>query len=60
MNVGCLCIQPEISKSFIRYDVLQQQKYAPRYKFFTVFSFAKPLVVRMDGRKRISVITWSG
>jgi len=58
MNIGYFCIQPEISKSFIRYDVLRRQKRASGYTYFTVASFTKPLIVRMDGRKRISVITW--
>ncbi len=60
MNVGYLCVQPEISKSFIRYDILKQQNHTYEYNYFTVSSFVKPLVVRMDGRKRISVITWGG
>ena len=58
MNVGYLCIQPEISKSFIRYDVLLQQSSLTKHQYFHVASFKEPLIVRMDGEKRISVITW--
>lgn len=58
MNVGYFCVQPEFSKSFIRYDILKNQKEIRKTKFFTITSFEKPLIVRMDGRKRISVISW--
>jgi hypothetical protein len=58
MNVGYFCVQPEMSKSFIRYDILKQQKTIRNTKFFTICRFKKPLIVRMDGRKRISVISW--
>ena len=58
MNVGYFCVQPEMSKSFIRYDVLKKQKDLRKTKFFSICRFEKPLIVRMDGRKRISVISW--
>lgn len=58
MNVGYFCVQPELSGSFIRYEVLKKQKNIRKTKFFTICRFEKPLIVRMDGRKRISVISW--
>ncbi|MFZ4520154.1 MAG: PEP/pyruvate-binding domain-containing protein [Bacteroidales bacterium] len=58
MNVGYFCVQPELSDSFIRYDVLNQQKNIRKTNYFTIVTFDKPLTVRMDGKKRISVITW--
>lgn len=58
MNVGYFCIQPELSESFIRFDVLKQQKNIRKTNFFTITHFEKPLSVRMDGKKRISVISW--
>jgi hypothetical protein len=58
MNVGYFCVQPEMSKSFIRYEILKSQKNIRKTKYFTITSFEKPLVVRMDGRKRISVISF--
>jgi len=58
MNVGYFCVQPELSQSFIRYDILKQQKELRQTRYFSIARFAKPLVVRMDGKKRISVITW--
>jgi hypothetical protein len=58
MNVGYFCIQPEFSKSFIRYDILKAQKNLRKTKYFSIAQFDKPLTVKMDGKKRISVITF--
>ncbi len=58
MNVGYFCVQPELSDSFIRYEVLMKQKNIRKTEYFTIVKFKKPLTVRMDGKKRISVITW--
>jgi phosphoenolpyruvate synthase/pyruvate phosphate dikinase len=60
MNVGYFCIQPELSDSFIRYDVLKSQQNIRKTAYFSIVKFDKPLTVRMDGKKRISVITWEG
>ena len=59
MNVGYFCVQPELSDSYIHYDVLRSQKNIRKTEYFTIVKFEKPLVVRMDGKKRISVITWT-
>jgi len=58
MNVGYFCVQPEFSKSFIRFDILKAQKKLIKTNFFTIAEFEKPLTVKMDGKKRISVITF--
>ncbi len=58
MNVGYFCVQPELSDSFIRYDVLRQQPDQTKTNYFSIVHFEKPLTVRMDGKKRISVITF--
>lgn len=58
MNVGYFCVQPEISKSFIRYDILREQTSTRKTTYFTIATFEKPLEVRMDGKKRIAVISW--
>jgi hypothetical protein len=58
MNVGYFCVQPELSDSYILYDVLKQQKNIRKTQYYTIVRFEKPLTVRMDGKKRISVITW--
>ncbi|MEI6900887.1 MAG: PEP/pyruvate-binding domain-containing protein, partial [Bacteroidota bacterium] len=48
MNVGYFCVQPEISKSFIRYDLLKRQTDIRKTEYFTICSFPNPLEVRMD------------
>ena len=58
MNVGYFCIQPEFSKSFIRYDILMAQKDLRKTQYFTIVRFEKPLTIKMDGKKRIAVITF--
>lgn len=57
MNVGYLCVQPEFSGSYIRYEILQQQEEVEKTEFFVITRFKKPLTVKMDGKKRIAVIT---
>lgn len=58
MNVGYFSVQPELSESFIRYDVLKAQPDQRKTEYFTIVRFGQNLVVRMDGKKRIAVITW--
>ena len=58
MNVGYFCVQPEMSDSFIRFDVLKQQENITHTEYFSIAHFKEPLTVRMDGKKRISVVTW--
>ncbi len=58
MNIGYFSVQPELGKSFISWDVLKKQKLLKQTNFFRHVEFEKPLSVRMDGKKRISVITW--
>lgn len=57
MNVGYFTVQHEVSKSFINWDILDQQKTINQTRFFKHVRFEKPVEVRMDGKKRISVIT---
>jgi len=58
MNVGYFSVQPEMSESFIRFDVLKKQINIRKTNFFTIAHFENPLSVKMDGKKRISIITW--
>ena len=58
MNVGYFCIQPELSESFIRYNILNAQKTLRKTQFFKIATFEKPLTVKMDGKKQISIITF--
>lgn len=57
MNVGYFSVQPELSKSFITYDILNKQEVVHQGKYFRHVRLTSPLSIRMDGKKRISVIT---
>ncbi|MEI7982810.1 MAG: PEP/pyruvate-binding domain-containing protein, partial [Bacteroidota bacterium] len=58
MNVGYFCVQPELSGSFIRYEILKGRKNLRKTDFFSIVHFERPLSIKMDGKQRISVITW--
>ena len=58
MNVGYFSVQTTSSKSYISYNILDEQKLIEKTKFFRHIRFEKPIKVRMDGKKRISVITY--
>ena len=58
MNVGYFSVQPEMGKSYIDYELLKKQKLINKTNFFRHVRFEKALKVRMDGRKRIAVVTW--
>ncbi|MCX6243660.1 MAG: pyruvate, phosphate dikinase [Bacteroidetes bacterium] len=57
MNVGYFCVQPELSKSYIHYDMLKAQKDLRTTKYYSIVRFEKPLTIKMDGKKRIAVVT---
>ena len=57
MNVGYFSVQPDISKSYINYDILDRQNLIQKTRFFKHVCFEEAIKVRMDGKKRISVIT---
>lgn len=59
MNVGYFTVQPEFSKSYIKYDLLEKQELISQSKYFKHVRFKKPITVKMDGRKRVSVISVS-
>lgn len=57
MNVGYFTVQPEMSKSFVNWELLSSQELIKETNWFRHVRFTEPLMVRMDGKKRISVIT---
>jgi hypothetical protein len=57
MNVGYFSVQPELSKSYIRWDMLKEQKIVNQTKYFRHVHFDEPLKVSMDGKKRIGVVS---
>ncbi len=56
-NVGYLSVLPDRSGSYINYGILDKQELIKKTKFFRHVRFKEPVNVRMDGRKRISVVT---
>ncbi|MCF8298411.1 MAG: hypothetical protein K9J13_12765 [Saprospiraceae bacterium] len=58
MNVGYFSVQPELNKDIVSYDILKKQKLVNKTKHFRHVRFKKPITVRMDGKKRIAVITY--
>lgn len=56
MNVGYFTVQPEFSKSYIKYEILEKQEVISQGNFFKHVRFNKPVTVKMDGRKRVSVV----
>ena len=58
MNVGYFTVQQTFENNFISWDILDKQQIINRSKYFKHIEFEKPLTVRMDGKKRISLISW--
>ncbi|HRX96372.1 MAG TPA: PEP/pyruvate-binding domain-containing protein [Bacteroidales bacterium] len=56
-NVGYFSVQPEKSESFINYKLLNEQALVEETRFFKHVRFADNFNIRMDGKKRISVVT---
>ncbi len=57
MNVGYFSIDQIVDDGTVNWEKLKQQKVIKKYRFFRHIRFEKPLLVRMDGKKRIAVIT---
>ncbi|HRZ77911.1 MAG TPA: PEP/pyruvate-binding domain-containing protein, partial [Bacteroidales bacterium] len=58
MNVGYFSVQPELSASRIDYGLLEAQELVQETEFFRHVRFPHPLQIRMDGKKRIAVVTY--
>jgi hypothetical protein len=57
MNVGYFSINEEMGDGTILWEKLKGQNVVEAGKFFRHIRFGKPLVIRMDGRKGIAVIS---
>ena len=57
MNVGYFSVQPELGKSFVDYEKLEEQQLINKTTYFRHVRFEKPVQIKMDGRQRIGVIT---
>jgi hypothetical protein len=57
MNVGYFSINQGLNDERIIWDKLKQQRIIEKGKFFSHIRFEKPLVIRMDGKKGMAVIS---
>jgi CheY-like chemotaxis protein len=60
MNIGYLSIHQDTAEGTILWDKLKKQKVVSKGKFFRHIRFEKPLVIRMDGKIGMAVISVSG
>jgi hypothetical protein len=57
MNVGYFSVSEETYGGVVKWDKLNTQKLVEKGKFFRHVRFDKPLLIRMDGRKGMAVIS---
>ena len=58
MNVGYFSVQQELANNFISWNILDEQSIVKQTKFFNHVRFKEPLIVKMDGKKRISAVIY--
>ena len=58
MNVGYFSVQYNQKNSVLNWEELGRQKVVKQRKYVRHVQFKNSLTVKMDGKKRISVITW--
>lgn len=59
MNIGYLAVNHDTDEGTIRWDKLRKQRVINKGRFFRHIRFEKPLLIRMDGRSGIAVISVS-
>lgn len=59
MNIGYSFIQHTSSTSYIVWEILEKQSIINEGKYVRHIRFNKPLLIVMDGKKRISIIQYS-
>jgi hypothetical protein len=57
MNVGYFSVNPGLNDGILKWDRLKEQKIIGKGRFFRHIRFENPLLVRMDGKKGLAVIT---
>jgi len=57
MSVGYFTVQPELSTSYINYRTLDDQLLIYQGEYFKHIRFKTPMKIKMDGRKRIYLIS---
>lgn len=58
MNVGYFSIQHTNNRDILAWNVFEKQRIVRQTEYIKHIRFNKPLTVKMDGKKRISVISW--
>lgn len=56
MNVGYLSVDQATKDECVKWDMLKKAEVVSEGRYFRHVRFRKPMVVRMDGKKRISII----
>lgn len=56
-NVGYFSVQQELNTSYINWEILEKAEVIEKTNFFKHVRFHEPLVVKMDGKKRMAVIS---
>lgn len=57
MNVGYFSVQHDSGNSYIRWELLAQQEVIQEKTFVKHIRFKEPMQIKMDGRRRLSVIS---
>ncbi len=57
MNVGYCSVQHTAYRSFIAWDILNEQELVEETTWFRHVRFSSPVPIRMDGKKRITVVS---
>jgi len=57
LNVGYFSVQQELNESYINWEKLKQEELIHETTFFRHIRFKEALDVKMDGKKRMAVIT---
>lgn len=58
MNVGYFSVQHHSDDCFINWELLDDQNLVTKTRYLRHIRFKKNLIVKMDGKKRISLIDW--
>jgi len=59
MNIGYCSVLHKSQSSSIDYDLLEKQELIAEYGAVRHVRFRKGLTIKMDGRKRLAVVTWN-
>ncbi|MCU4176905.1 pyruvate, phosphate dikinase [Marinilabiliaceae bacterium N1Y90] len=59
MQVGYCSVQQGVKEAKVDWEVLDQQEVVEQTSFFKHIRFKKPLVIRMDGRRRKAIVTYN-